>query len=80
MRYIGSKNAVKRRQGNKIIGWVPVVIFGVQTDQKRKASFRLHKRLPNGCKTPKRICVVCLKNSINKNDSNYETKICKDCS
>jgi len=44
-----------------------------------KRSFKKSKSLPKGCKTAKRICIKCLTNSISKNDSNYESKICKSC-
>ena len=39
----------------------------------------LNKSVPRYCSVPRRICIKCLKNSIHKNDLNYDIKICKDC-
>lgn len=69
-----------RKYGEKVIGKVPVLSIGdYQSEEKKIKSFRKYKVLPKGCKTAKRICIKCLTNSISKNDSNYESKICKAC-
>jgi hypothetical protein len=39
---------------------------------------RLHKNTPKNCSEPKRLCIVCF-TAIHKNDSNYESKVCKNC-
>lgn len=67
----------KKRQGEKISGVVSVTKKG--KTKKKKVSFRKAKSLPKGCKTAKRICIKCLKNSISKNEKNYDLKICKPC-
>lgn len=40
---------------------------------------RLHKNTPKKCSEPKRLCIICF-TAIHKNDSNYESKVCKICS
>ncbi len=72
-----SKNSKKktkrkdRRRGKLVTGISPIT--------GKKYSFRKAKYLPDGCKTAKRICIVCLKNSIRKTASNYDLKTCKEC-
>lgn len=70
------------RKGEKITGIVKKEIKikdRVMWVETKKVSFKKHKSLPKGCKMPKRVCIKCLTNTIHKNDSNYESKICKDC-
>ena len=45
----------------------------------KKISFRLCKHTPEGCSEARRICVKCLTKVIDKRDSNFESKICKQC-
>lgn len=47
---------------------------------KNSRKTRLYKNIPDKCSTVRRICIKCLKNTIRKNDLNYESKICKECS
>jgi hypothetical protein len=76
------KTAIKingsRKKGDKISGEIEKYDNNGKCYLK-KASFRKYKFLPKGCKVAKRICIVCLKNEIHKNDNNYESKICKAC-
>lgn len=52
---------------------------GLPTLVTKTKNVRLHKNVPEGCSAPRRICIKCLKNHIRKNDKNYESKICKEC-
>ncbi len=45
----------------------------------KKKKLKLHKRLPDGCRVAKRICIVCLTNPIHKLENNYDLKTCKRC-
>ena len=74
-----NKRFKHKRQGEKIKGTVPIMYDGIIVGYK-KTSFRLHKCKPKGCSSSRRICIMCLKSVINKNDSNYESKVCKSCS
>lgn len=40
---------------------------------------RVTKTIPKKCSTPRRICLVCQKNSIHKLSKNYDSKVCSDC-
>ena len=82
MRHIGKKTKVRSRSGETVKGFIPQrkVVDGQMATVMKPVSFRKAKSLPKGCKVAKRICIKCLKNIINKNDSNYESKICKTCS
>lgn len=60
---------VRKRKGEKIKGKIG----------DRDVSFRKYKAVPKGCSTPRQVCIKCLTNVIHKNDSNYESKICKSC-
>ena len=51
----------------------------VKSSSGKTKTVQLHKGLPKGCSSPKRICIKCLKTVIRKNDKNYESKICKGC-
>lgn len=79
----GSKIYTKNsRKGEKLVGIVKKEIKiadKVLWTETKKVIFRKHKALPKGCKMPKKICIVCLKTTIHKNDSNYESKVCKNC-
>ncbi len=60
----------RRRRGRVIL---------VETEAGKKKTVRLMKNLPKGCKTAKRICLSCQKNSIPKLSKYYESKICESC-
>jgi hypothetical protein len=69
-----SGGLVVRYRGRKKSGRV------VKLKVKGKPKYiRLHKGLPKGCKTAKRICIKCLVTPIHKLDKNYDIKICKQC-
>lgn len=40
----------------------------------------LHKNVPKGCSTARRICIKCLVVPIHKLAKNFDSKICKQCS
>lgn len=40
---------------------------------------KVRKNKPAKCSTPKRVCIKCRANIISKNDSNYNSKVCKQC-
>lgn len=72
MRHIGKSDGYfKGRKKGRIIE--------ITTEQGTKKKIRLTKNIPYGCKTPKRICIKCLKTVISKQDNNYDSKICKLC-
>jgi len=54
-------------------------VVKIQTSKGKTKKIRLHKYLPKGCSTPRRVCIKCLVNVIHKLDKNYESKICKQC-
>lgn len=58
-----------KKSGKKISG----IVNG------KKCSFRCYKKIPKKCSTPRQICVKCLISVIRKNDKNYASKICKEC-
>jgi len=43
-------------------------------------TIRVRKHKPRNCSAVRRICIICQDSVIHKNDSNYESKICKSCS
>ena len=47
---------------------------------KNGKKITLHKNTPDRCSEPRRICIVCLTKAIRKNDKNYDSKVCKQCS
>ncbi len=60
-----------RKKKNRVVG------RDQRTGQVKR--FRVYAGIPKGCKTPKQICIKCLKTVIHKNDMNYESKTCADC-
>lgn len=58
----------RKRKGDLVEGFV----------NGKKKSFRKTKVLPKGCKTAKRLCIMCFK-KIHKQNLNYEYKICDSC-
>lgn len=68
------KNHKGRKKGKRINE-----VIDLPDGTQKKIKIRLNKSLPFGCKTAKRICIKCLTKVIHKNDKNYDSKICKDC-
>jgi len=52
------------------------------TDQKtgRAQTITVRVNKPTKCSAVRRVCIECQKNTIHPNDSNYATRICKQCS
>lgn len=73
----------KRKQGDKIKGTITFIDKNGEKKQK-KTSFRKHKSLPKGCKTPKQLCLNCFKKGVTTYISKrsvkyYDLKLCKEC-
>lgn len=68
----------KKRKGEVVKGTIDFLDEdGVK--KTKEIRFKKTKYLPEKCSTPRRICIKCLKNTIRKNDLNYESKVCKEC-
>ena len=55
-------------------------IVKLVTRRGKTKKIRLHKYIPKGCSSPRRVCIKCLVNVIHKLDKHYESKICEECS
>lgn len=56
-----------------------VIGVHVHTPSGKPIKIQIRKNVPTGCKTPKRICILCQTTIIPKQSKRYETKVCETC-
>lgn len=54
-------------------------VLKVRNYEGETIEVRLYKRVPDRCSAVRQICIRCRATRIYKQDSRYESKVCRDC-